>query len=112
MAGSYGEWLQLWPYAILMIVIASSLLYHFLATASWQDWTGAGLVQSFIIALYAEMSGFPLTNYFLTSVLPVEIPLVHYSGHLWETFIGYGPVGASVELVYGYTIIGTDRVMI
>src|SRR3546814_3502527 len=64
MAGSYGEWLQLWPYAILMIVIASWLLYHFLAHASWQDWTGAGLVQAFIIALYAEMYGFQLTIYF------------------------------------------------
>src|SRR3546814_6421344 len=91
MAGSYGEWLQLWPYAILMIAIASWLLYHFLAPASWQDWTGAGLVQAFIIAPYADMYGFPLTIYFLTSVLSVEIPLVPSSGHLLALLLGYGP---------------------
>src|SRR3546814_12796479 len=103
MAGSYGEWLQLWPYAILMIVIASWLLYHFLAPASWQDWTGAGLVQAFIIALSAEMYGFPLTISFLTILLPVEIPLVHYRGHLWVTPPGSGPFGAAVEIAIGHT---------
>lgn len=64
------ESLKLWPYAVLMIVIASWVLYHFLAPVSWREWTGAGLVQAFIIALYAEMYGFPLTLYFLAGVLP------------------------------------------
>src|SRR3546814_8130868 len=58
------------------------------------------------------MYGFPLTIYFLTSVLPVEIPLVHYSGHLWATLLGYGPVGAAVEMAIGYTFVGTGLVMI
>ena len=83
MTETYANWLQLWPYAILTIVIASWAFYHFLAPASWRDWAGAGLVQAFIIALYAEMYGFPLTIYVLTSFLPIEIPLVHESGHLW-----------------------------
>ena len=39
MIESYSNWLQLWPYAILMIVIASWVLYHFVAPASWRDWT-------------------------------------------------------------------------
>lgn len=47
MAENDSEWLQLWPYAILMIVIASWVLYHFLAPESWRDWAGAGLVQAF-----------------------------------------------------------------
>lgn len=54
---AYADWLQLWPYAILTIVIASWALYHFFAPASWREWAGAGLVQAFIIALYAETYG-------------------------------------------------------
>lgn len=106
------ESLKLWPYAILMIVIASWVLYHFLAPASWRDWTGAGLVQAFIIALYAEMYGFPLTLYFLTSVLPVEIPLVHNSGHLWATLLGYGTGGQVAEMLIGYAFITVGLMLV
>src|ERR687892_1171022 len=105
MVETYSEWLQLWPYAILMIVTVSWGLYHFLAPASWRDWAGAGLVQAFIIALYAEMYGFPLTIYFLTRFLPIEIPLVHESGHLRAALLGYGRLGAGIEMAIGYAFV-------
>ena len=105
MNGPFEAWLALWPYAILMIVIASWALYHFLAPAGWREWAGAGVVQAFIIALYAEMYGFPLTIYFLTSVLPFDIPLVHTSGHLWATLLGYGVEGGMVEMAIGYLFV-------
>ena len=112
MIETYSAWLQLWPYAILMVVIASWVLYHFLAPASWRDWAGAGLVQAFIIALYAEMYGFPLTIYVLTSFLPIEIPLVHESGHLWATLLGYGRVGAGIEMAIGSAFVITGLIMV
>ena len=112
MAENYSDWLQLWPYAILMIVIASWVLYHFLAPETWREWAGVGLVQAFIIALYAEMYGFPLTIYFLTSVLPLDIPLVHESGHLWATLLGYGDAGAVIEMMIGYVFVITGLLMI
>jgi protein-S-isoprenylcysteine O-methyltransferase Ste14 len=105
MDAGYDQWLRLWPYAILMIVLGSWSFYRFLAPASWREWAGAGLLQAFIIALYAEMYGFPLTIYFLTGVLPLEIPLVHYSGHLWATLLGYGKIGAAVEMTIGYAFV-------
>ena len=94
-----------WPLAIIMIVVASWILYRYVAPKSWREWAGAGLVQAFIIALYAEMYGFPLTIYVLTSFLGLEIPGVHYSGHLWATLLGYGYVGAMIEMLLGYTFV-------
>jgi protein-S-isoprenylcysteine O-methyltransferase Ste14 len=106
------KWVELWPYAVLMIVIASWILYRFLAPRNWREWAGAGLVQAFIIALYAEMYGFPLTIYTLTSFLPIKIPMVHSSGHLWATLLGYGIGGDEIEMVIGYALVVAGLFMI
>lgn len=105
-------WTELWPYAILMIVPVSWALYYFMAPANWREWAGAGLLQGFIIALYAEMYGFPLTIYTLTTFLPIKIPLVHNSGHLWATLLGYGEGGDAIEMLAGSVVIVTGLVMI
>ena len=106
------QWLELWSYAILMIVFASWILYHFIAPESWRDWAGAGLVQAFIIALYGEMYGFPLTIYTLTSFLQIKIPMVHSSGHLWAALLGYGERGDAVEMAIGYVFVTLGLILI
>lgn len=106
------RWVALWPYAILAIVASSWLLYYFLAPRSWRDWAGAGLVQAFIIALYGEMYGFPLTIYTLTSFLHIDIPMVHSSGHLWAVLLGYGVGGEVVEMWIGYALVATGLVLV
>ena len=105
-------WTELWPYSVLMIVIASWGLYHFLAPTNWREWVGAVVVQAFIIALYGEMYGFPLTIYMITTFLPIKIPLVHSSGHLWATLLGYGEGGGEVEMLAGSVLIVIGLVMI
>lgn len=105
MAAEFQEWLRYWPLAIIMILVASWFLYRYVAPRRWREWAGAGLVQAFIIALYAEMYGFPLTIYVLTSFLGVEIPGLHYAGHLWATLLGYGYVGAMIEMFLGYAFV-------
>ena len=44
-----------WGLALIMIGIGLWLVYRFLAPKSWKEWRGAGLLQAFVIALYAEM---------------------------------------------------------
>jgi protein-S-isoprenylcysteine O-methyltransferase Ste14 len=94
-----------WQLSIIMVVIASWILYRYVAPKGWREWTRAGLVQAFIIALYAEMYGFPLTIYLLTGWLGIKLPWAHDTGHLWSYLFGWGPLGAMVEMVVGYTFV-------
>ncbi len=94
-----------WQITILMVVIASWLLYRYVAPKGWKEWSRAGLVQAFIVALYAEMYGFPLTIYVLSGFFGVDIPWLHQSGHLWAALFGWGDLGAMVEMVVGYGFV-------
>lgn len=96
-AEHYGHW----GLVAVMVLVASWILYRFAAPKGWRQWTGAGLVQAFIIALYAEMYGFPLTIYLLTGFLGIDIPRNAFTGHLWATLLGYGATGAMVEMTLG-----------
>lgn len=92
-----------WPLAILMIVVASWLVYRYLAPRSWREWAGAGLVQAFIIALYAEMYGFPLTIYLLVRFFGLDRQYV--SANLWSTLLGVGETGMMISMVLGYLLL-------
>lgn len=100
-AEHYGHW----GLVAIIVLIASWILYRYVAPKSWREWTGAGLVQAFIIALYAEMYGFPLTIYLLTGFLGIDIPLNGMPGHLWATLLGYGEIGGMIEMLLGGAFI-------
>jgi protein-S-isoprenylcysteine O-methyltransferase Ste14 len=94
-----------WAITVIMVVIASWIIYKYLAPKSFKEWRNAGLIQAFIIALYAEMYGFPLTVYIFVSFLGLDIPWLHMSGHLWSYLFGWGPGMAMVEMFIGYAFV-------
>src|SRR3989304_3255988 len=94
-----------WQLTILMVVIVSWLLFRYVAPRGGGEWGRAGPGGAFIIALYAEMYGFPLTIYVLSGFLGLKIPWLHESGHLWATLFGWGDLGAMIEMMVGYAFV-------
>ncbi len=92
-----------WPLVIIMIVVASWIFYRYFSPKSWREWASAGLVQAFIIALYAEMYGFPLTIYFLVRFFGIDAP--NLNANLWSSLLGIGELGMIISMILGYVLL-------
>jgi protein-S-isoprenylcysteine O-methyltransferase Ste14 len=92
-----------WGLALIVIVIASWLLYRYLAPKTWKEWASAGVVQAFIIALYAEMYGFPLTIYVLVRFFGLD--QTNLNASLWSTLLDMGETGMMIAMILGYVLL-------
>jgi protein-S-isoprenylcysteine O-methyltransferase Ste14 len=85
---AYGIWFAAVVNAGIFIFFGLS----FLKPKRRFEWRSASTFSAFVIALFAEMYGFPLTVYLLTSILgsryPVIDPFTHINGHLWVALAG------------------------
>lgn len=88
-----------WILALILIVVASWILYKYLAPKTWREWAGVGVVQAFIIALYAEMYGFPLTIYLLARFGGLD--RTELNANLWSSLLGMGETGMLISMVLG-----------
>lgn len=90
----------LWGAVLFNIVIFCIFTYTAFKPTTKRDWRTLGAFVAFMVALFSEMFGFPLTIYFLTSLLgnkyPVLDPFTHLNGHLWVALAGGSPTLYSI----------------
>lgn len=112
---SYGLWSLVFINSAVFVLFA----YSFFKPRSGRDWRSFGAFGAFLVALFTEMYGFPLTIYFLSGWLQSRFPGIdwfsHDAGHILEMIFGwrtnphFGPfhVLSILFIGGGFLLIGT-----
>ncbi|QIE47812.1 isoprenylcysteine carboxylmethyltransferase family protein (plasmid) [Pseudohalocynthiibacter aestuariivivens] len=83
----------LWFFALLNAAIFIMFAFSFFKPQTARDWRSFGAFSAFLVALFTEMYGFPLTIYLLSGWLQTNYPGIdwfsHDAGHLPEMLFGW-----------------------
>ena len=115
-SAAYGLWGLVVVNSALFIIFA----FSFFKPKSKRDWRTFGSFSAFIVALFAEMYGFPLTIYLLSGWLQSRLPgmdlFSHDADHLWYALLGFkgdphfNPIhiGANLLVLGGFVLLSAS----
>lgn len=110
---AYGLWLLVAANSVIFIMFA----FSFGKPQSPRDWRSFGMFGAFVVALFAEMYGFPLSIYLMSGWLQTRYPsldlMSHDAGHLWSTLFGLsGDPHFSVLHILSFFAIGGGFILL
>ncbi|WHZ26287.1 MAG: hypothetical protein OJF51_001082 [Nitrospira sp.] len=110
---AYGVWWLVLVNSLFFIVFALS----FTRPRTGRDWRSLGAFSAFIVALFAEMYGFPLSIYLLSGWLvshyPEVDPFAHDTGHFWHVLLGgQGPAHSDPLHVFSEVLVFVGLILL
>jgi len=88
-----GPGYGLWPLVIINTALFVVFAAGFFHPRTGRDWRAMGAFTAFLVALFTEMYGTPLTVYLLSGALGSKVPALqatHSGGHLFNDLISWG----------------------
>ena len=113
---AYGLWSLVIINSLVFIIFA----FSFAKPQTPRDWRSFSAFSAFLVALFTEMYGFPLTIYLLSGWLSTRFPEInwfsHDSGHLLEEIFGwranphFGPfhILSNIFIVAGFFLLAAS----
>jgi len=90
---SHSDAYGLWSLVVINAGVFILFALSFAKPRTSRDWRSFGAFSAFIVALFVEMYGFPMTIYLLSGWLSDRFPRLdvfsHEAGHLWHTLFGW-----------------------
>ena len=103
--------------AVINILIFAIFAFSFAPVRNLRSWQSLGVLSAFVVLLFVEMYGFPLTIYVVsawaTSRYPDIDPFAFSAGRRWNTLFGFKR-DSHVHPIYflSYLLVGSGSILI